>query len=190
MEGVRDFRPSRMDYRKIASALDYYEARGYEYMEMPWVVSSETVATTLPQGREATRVQYGDLVGSGEQSFIEVLRQGETVLKACCVTPCFRMEESYDDLHFPSFMKMELIDTNATDENLQQMIADAGEFHGKYVEIDVIETEPNTYDIVDTKLRIELGSYGIRTIDDIQFVYGTGVALPRLDTVIEKTMVS
>lgn len=190
MEGVRDFRPSRMDYRKLATALDHYEARGYEYLEMPWVVSNETVATTLPQGREATSVQYGDLVGSGEQSFIEMLRRGETILKACCITPCFRMEETYDELHFPYFMKMELINTDATNENLQQMIADAYEFHNKYVEVNIIETEPNTYDLVDKELRIELGSYGIRKVDDLQFVYGTGVALPRLDTVIEKTMVS
>jgi hypothetical protein len=70
------------------------------------------------------------------------------------------------------------------------MIADAYEFHNKYVEVDIIETEPNTYDLVDKELRIELGSYGIRKVDDLQFVYGTGVALPRLDTVIEKTMVS
>lgn len=189
MEGVRNHRPEYIDYRKIANALDHYESRGYEYIEVPWVVSSESVDVTLPSDCPATHVQYGDLVGSGEQSFIELLRRGETILKACCITPCFRIEPSYDDLHFPYFMKLELINTDASNDNLRRMIYDAREFFNEYMEVDIEETGPNTYDIVDKKLHIELGSYGIRSLDNTRFIYGTGVALPRLDTVIDRAMI-
>lgn len=186
MEGVRNHRPKHIDYRKIAVALDHYENRGYEYIEVPWVVSPESVNETLPLDRPATRVQYGDLVGSGEQSFIELLRRGEAIVKACCVTPCFRLEHDYDELHFPYFMKLELIDTDTSQENLWSMIGDAREFYEKYVPTDIEETEPGAYDIVDKKFRMELGSYGVRNIGDRSFIYGTGAALPRLDTAIEK----
>ncbi len=186
MVDARNHRPDYIDYRKISEALDHYEGRGYEYMEVPWVVSRESMNVTLPPNGEATSLQYGDLVGSAEQGFIELMRRGETILKACAVTPCFRIEDDYDDLHYPYFFKCELINTDATDENLNQMINDAREFFGQYTDVDVEEVEPGAYDIVDRKLRIELGSYGIRNCEGKRFIYGTGVALPRLTTVLER----
>ncbi len=186
MADVKNHRPQFIDYRKISEALDYYESRGYEYMEVPWVIDHKSTEITLPAGREATALQYGDLVGSAEQSFIELMRRGETILKACAVTPCFRIEDSYDDLHYPYFLKCELIDTDATDENLHQMIDDASAFFSQYTEVDIEETEPDAYDIVDRKMRIELGSYGIRNCEGKRFIYGTGVALPRLTSVLER----
>jgi len=187
MAGARNFmEPKNIDYRKLAAGLDYYESCGYEYMEVPWVVSGEAESATLPPDATATSVQYGDLVGSAEQGFIELLLRGRTILKACTITPCFRIEDSYDELHHAYFMKLELIDTDATPENLQRMISDARGFLQQYVDTDIEATGDSTYDIVDTKHCIELGSYGIRTFNDTAYIYGTGIAPPRLDTVINK----
>ncbi len=188
MEGVRKlphFEPSRMDYRKLSAALEYYETHGYPYLEVPWVVSSEALSVTLPPDRVATRVQYGDLVGSAEQSFIELMLRGRAVTKACAITPCFRLEDTYDELHHGYFMKLELINTDATEENLQTIITDAYDFFAQYLDVKVIATGQNMYDIIDKRRNIELGSYGIRSCRASTFIYGTGVALPRLDKAIE-----
>ena len=177
-----EYEPPVIDYRKLATALDYYCSLGYEYIEAPWVVSPESTAVTLPLGRVATSITYGDLVGSGEQSFIELLRRGKSMSKACCITPCFRQEESYDELHHAYFMKLELIDTAATRQNLQKMIGTAERFLSRYIDVAVIQTAADSYDIVASESGIELGSYGFRSYDGKPFIYGTGVALPRLDT--------
>ena len=179
------FEPPRIDYRKLAAALDHYEPLGYTYIETPWVVSRKAIDATLPPGATITSVQYGDLVGSAEQGFIELILRGHTVLKACSISPCFRMEDSFDVLHHAYFMKLELISTEATEMNLQQMINDAKVFYEKYTRVDIIQTTPDAYDIVDRKRQIELGSYGIRLIGENRFIYGTGLALPRLDTAID-----
>ncbi|USN96692.1 MAG: hypothetical protein H6797_00615 [Candidatus Nomurabacteria bacterium] len=185
MVGVSYTEPRHIDYRKLTTGLDYYENLGYHYMEVPWAVSHESLAVTLPVGAIGTSVQYGELVGSGEQSFIELMRRGAIIAKACCITPCFRIEKSYDRLHHPYFMKLELINTDATQENLKEMIRDAREFLKKFIVTEVEETGPNTYDIVDRYRRIELGSYGFRAYGNTTFIYGTGIALPRLDTVMQ-----
>jgi len=183
MAAARNFlEPSRINYRTLSEALDYYERLGYSYKEVPWVVSRQATAVTLPIDRKATSVDYGDLVGSAEQSFIELLMRGEKIRKACAITPCFRDEGEFDELHHAYFMKLELINTNATLENLHQMIQDALGFFAGYIEAVVIKTGPNMFDIIDKKQGIELGSYGFRTFDNHTLIYGTGVALPRLDT--------
>ena len=188
MADERNFEPPPIDYRKFAAALDYYEPLGYSYLEVPWVISTEAVVATLPPGGIATRVQYGELVGSAEQAFIELILRGREVLKACAVTPCFRIENSYDELHHPYFMKLELINTDTSPGNLYQMINAAQGFFQRYIETDIEQTGPHAYDIVDKKRRIELGSYGIRHLDiDVgSFIYGTGLALPRFDTVLSQ----
>lgn len=176
------FEPNRIDYRKLGQALDHYETRGYDYMEVPWVVSPEAVDVTLPPDHTATKVQYGDLVGSAEQSFIELMMRGQAITRACAITPCFRLEDSYDELRHGYFMKLELIDTDATKKKLGAMIVDAYDFFASYLDVDIEQTGPDAYDIVSRKHGIEMGSYGFRDYKDTKFIYGTGVALPRLDT--------
>lgn len=187
MEDVRNlpnFEPNHIDYRKFTHALDYYEAHGYGYIDVPWVVSQEATNTTLPADRIATSVQYGDLVGSAEQSFVELMMRGRAITKACAITPCFRMEDTYDELHHAYFMKLELINTKATQENLEATIRDAHGYFSRYTDSEIISTGPDMYDIIDAQHKIELGSYGIRLCGDTPFIYGTGLALPRLDTVL------
>lgn len=128
-------------------------------------------------------MSYGDLVGSAEQSFIELLIRQQKLGKHCAITPCFRHEAEYDDLHHAYFMKCELFNSDATPENLQQMITDAVDFFRQYLPVTVITTEIG-YDIMAGDS--ELGSYGFRKYHNTQFVYGTGCALPRLSTVMQK----
>lgn len=175
--------PKVINYAIMAEALAFYTQRGYTYQEVPWVVSSEATNVTLPHNRISTKVPYGDLVGSAEQGFIELLRRGHTLTKHCAITPCFRDEPDYDELHHAYFMKCELFDAQATPKRLQRMIDDAVAYFSKYVPVEVIPTDIG-YDIMASG--IELGSYGFRQYKDIRFIYGTGCALPRLSTVVEK----
>jgi hypothetical protein len=146
-------------------------------------VSKAAINATLPPNRESFVIQYGGLVGSGEQGFIQLLLDGVALTKACTISPCFRDEETFDELHHGYFMKLELINTDATINNLRSMIKDACMYFEEYMPVKVVETAKDTYDIVDQKYEIELGSYGFRVIDGYRFIYGTGLALPRLDTV-------
>lgn len=173
-----------ISYRILAAALEHYELRGYGYLETPWVVSDEAIQATLPKNQQTTKTQYGNLVGSAEQGFIELLLRGKSITKACSISPCFRQEPSYDQLHHAYFIKLELFNTNATINNLDLMITDAVDFYENYIDTAVIKTGDNSYDIVDKGHGIELGSYGFRQAAGQKFLYGTGVALPRLDTVI------
>lgn len=180
------FEPAPIDYRALAGALDHYTGHDYPYMEAPWVVSSAAMNATLPAGDEATRTQYGELVGSAEQSFIELMMRGREVTKACAITPCFRLEPRYDELHHGYFIKLELIDTDATVANLRAMIEVARSLFEKYMEVEVVEMGNEMYDIVDSRHGIELGSYGFREMNERRFIYGTGLALPRLTTALQR----
>ena len=184
MDVVKHFEPPRIDYTKLVEGLQHYQSLGYIYQEVPWVVSREATDATLPPEATVTSVQYGDLVGSAEQSFLELMRRGQTILKACAITPCFRIEDRYDNLHHAYFMKLELINAEVTQENLWQIIQDAQSFFQRFVETEVEQTGVDTYDIVDKYRKIELGSYGIRTFTGVPYIYGTGVALPRLDSAL------
>lgn len=173
--------PKPIDYRKLADALEYYTKQGYSYKEVPWAVSPEATQATIPAHKTSIHCRFGDLVGSAEQGFIELLKRGEMLQKHCAITPCFREEEAYDELHHGYFMKVELINANASLEALDHMIHDALEFLSRYAEVEVEQTGENMYDIITKEGRIELGSYGIRDTAFGRFVYGTGLALPRLD---------
>lgn len=180
-----DIEPKFIDYRKFGDTLDFYESRGYRYIEVPWIVSDAAISVTLPPGKEATTTGFGALVGSAEQSFIQMLQDGITISKACAITPCFRDEPGgWDELHQPYFMKLELINTDASDEVLSEMIDDATENFNRWIPTRVEKTEIG-YDIVAADSGIELGSYGWRQLNDNQwFIYGTGLALPRLDVAL------
>lgn len=190
MEDVRKqpfFEPAAIDYRLLGEALEFYDKKGYAYREVPWVVSHEAMAVTLPPGAEATHTQYGDLVGSAEQGFIELMIRGEQVGTSCAITPCFRLENQYDSLHHGYFMKLELYEPDASKQNLDRVIADALEFFSCHCLSRVVQTGESMYDIVDGN-EVELGSYGFREASGNHFIYGTGVALPRLSTAISQVV--
>ena len=183
-----------IDYSIISAAIEHYQKHGYKYVTVPWFVLPEVNNVTKPVGVHGFHVRSdvfdGELVGSGEQGFIELMEIGLLPLgKYVTCTPCFRSEPyGYDELHQPYFMKVELINTwDTSDEQLDLMIAHSLDFFHKYVKTDVATIDDNNYDIYasKTKEKIELGSYGRRKWKDYKWLYGTGVALPRLSQAIE-----
>lgn len=59
-------------------------------------------------------------------------------------------------------------------------------FESKHVDYRKFATALNHYcDIIDKRHTIELGSYKLRSCGATLFIYVTGLALPRLDTVLK-----
>ena len=166
-----------IDYAKIAKAVSYYKNHGYEYIEVPWFVSQETIDVTRPPGARYFDTFAGHLVASGEQSFIEIRKTLKEGHRYQCVTPCFR-DEAHDDLHRLYFLKQELILVGEFgNKELADMIDTAMGFFDLYGDPKVVQTDIG-FDIFIND--IEVGSYGLRRHEDFHWVYGTGCAEPRL----------
>lgn len=176
----------RIDYQKIVDATEYYKRLGYIETDVPWILPFKAYNATSPNDRRQFATLDGFLNASGEQSFIYLLQEGKELHKNFCITSCFRDEPVLDDLHQIYFVKLELFIRDATEENLKNIIKDAKDFFDQFVETKEIQTGENSYDIIDVKNEIEIGSYGIRKIDGFTFIYGTGLALPRFDYIINK----
>lgn len=184
--------PALIDYRRLAEAVSFYEGRGFSYLEVPWVASAASVAVTLPPKKQAFSLgDAGVLVGSAEQSFIELIRQGITVEKRCAITPCFR-DDAEDDLHQKYFIKLELCDycpqgedSQILRQKLDEMIVLARDWHARAFQVSFEETAEGT-DIVCARTGIELGSYGLRPLDRGVLIYGTGHAEPRFGQVLSR----
>lgn len=202
-------------YKALFAAMDYYASCGYKYVDVPWVVSEKAVLLTRPPHIKTPvwgyNVDYKDYdpdlgllkrkgkflcpVASAEQSFLQMkLDDPKFGGKLMAMTPCFRNEPVLDELHQPCFMKLELINWDATgEEDLHKMIADARLWFESQLFVDVIpniDPDPiglKAYDIVTSKTGIELGSYGIRTHKKVgRWLYGTGHAEPRYSIAMEK----
>jgi len=174
-----------INYSLITDALCYYQALNYTLIDVPWTVSKEALEVTTPVGHDAENNRYLDkyLVGSAEQSFLQLIKDDKLPFgQYVGVTPCFRNDDA-DELHQKYFMKLELIHylKRATIDDLTNMMDDAIRFFSLYVNVDVIETYDTrsglSFDIEYNG--IELGSYGFRHRGDISWVYGTGIAEPR-----------
>lgn len=181
-----------IDYLLLAQSLSHYEKKGYTRIEAPWWVSQEIANITKPEGVQDyfLPVNQKVLVASGEQSFLYMANKGRLPQgKFQTITPCFR-NESIGVLHKKCFMKNELIIAHSDKKSdLDQIIEDARSFFEQHVDKKslIIKKEKahktkTNYDILlKTKEGlIELGSYGIRETSFIKWVYGTGLAEPRL----------
>lgn len=182
----------KIDYRLLGAALGEYEARGYRYVEVPWIVPKSDIRATLPSpipfieavlhqddDDDMSHTAYrslGGLVGSAEQGFLSMdLPNGEY----CGITPCFRYEPVTNLFYQTGFMKLELF-INHSDGDFLRVATDAMEVMSILAdglsEIKLVKTEEG----VDLELAgIEIGSYGTRSFDGFQWTYGTGLALPR-----------
>jgi hypothetical protein len=180
-----------INYRLLGLAQSHYSQLGFDYIEVPWIVEVDTIKQTLPDPEirihrlypmERDWIKYPALVGSAEQSFIQVAKDDRWFAGTYqSITPCFRDDE-VDNLHNEYFMKLELF-TNTFP--LEYLIEAAKTFFSTYVDCKVVQTEQG-FDIIDSKFGIELGSYYNRTIKGIGcYSCGTGIAEPRLSTVIE-----
>jgi len=185
-----------IDYKKIADSIDYYEDKGFKRIESPWAVSIAVADITRPEGKKASNdyvIKHNNkaLVASGEQSFLYLnLKNFLPPGMYQTVTPCFR-NESFDFTHSKYFMKNELIITDGiyTRDRVLAIANDAKEFFSKYIKeesLSIDKVGDISYDVncnVEYKGKkrvIELGSYGIRSCEFLTWIYGTGLAEPRL----------
>lgn len=172
-----------MMYKRLVEASNYYTSQGYKYVELPWEVDNTTSDITKPPECKDYKLNDGVLVASGEQSFLQLIIDDKlTFGKYQGITPCFRHEYQYDDMHKPYFMKLELIKygINLNSIDLVDILNKAINFFNNYIECEVIKIANFQFDIVTKNNKIELGSYGYRQYKDIEWIYGTGLAEPRL----------
>lgn len=176
-----------IDYENINSALKFYTQRGYDYVEVPWIVDDYYASVTRPNNAVPFTTKGGTLVGSAEQGFLSIKDELGYDNKFVACTPCFRDEE-IDKLHKKWFMKVELFHVFPIqpEKDLEALINDAMDFFNRYTSPRVISTFIG-YDIVADILgeTVELGSYGIRNNIDLCWIYGTGCAEPRLSQCVQ-----
>lgn len=177
-----------INYERLVHAQMHYRSFGFESIEVPWEVEPEVEAITKPKGLISYPLNDGVLVASGEQGFLQLMKDKKLNAGAYqTITPCFRDEAVKDTYHHPYFMKLELIYAHCDSYiNLSQMVEYAWRFFYGHIRCKIVSTGDNMYDIITCDKGIELGSYGIRNHPLVgSWVYGTGLAEPRLSNTIE-----
>jgi hypothetical protein len=174
-----------IDYSLIVDSITYYESNGFHRIESPWTVSEYIDNLTKPKDVISFQLKHNNkcLVASGEQSFLYLyLKDFLPKGKFQTVTPCYRFE-SFDYSHTKYFIKNELIQTDIVNNvELDKIICIALEFYKKYIPtVEVVQTNIG-FDI-EYKGH-ELGSYGIRNNEFLNWIYATGCAEPRLSKII------
>jgi hypothetical protein len=209
-----------INYKLLAEAISHYETFGYKQIEVPWIISSDEMrfrpitddSFILDKGIFCGSVNSPfELIGSAEQSFAWLI--AEKLLspgKYMSVTPCFRSDPE-DVFHQRYFMKLELIQFNPAYSfehpspvnpfnDFMDMVGNVKRYYesilndhreGLQVHYDshyYMDLDNCSIDLMYN--RIELGSYGIRTITDLEdnaftYVYGTGIALPRFSIAMD-----
>jgi hypothetical protein len=175
----------KINWKRLMSAITYYNTCGFKFIDLDWTVDIETSAITKPLYKKDFFIYNKALVASGEQSFLQMIIDGKLAPgKYCGITPCFR-DEIPDELHSNWFMKVELIDILYPNKGgLDNMISCAELFYKDFIKIKTIEIGNNLYDI-ESNSGIELGSYGIRKTIVGDYVFGTGLAEPRLSIALK-----
>lgn len=170
-----------VDWKRLAAALDWYEAAGFRKVSLPWHARQDVIDVTCPSPDRCYRLQgVGTLVGSAEQSFMQaqfdgLLSKGRWV----SLTPCFRHEPVFDVLHHPYFMKVELYSNEGGHDGLDVELAGIArrfmETQGAHG-IETVRTDVG-YDLEIGG--IEVGSYSTREHAGHVWTCGTGLAEPR-----------
>lgn len=171
-----------IDWRLLYKAQIHYEKFGFKYIEVPWQVSEKAIRSTLPEGNSLEVANKGNLVGSAEQSFVQMMLDGDIEPgRYMAVSPCFRNEVYLNDLWQSHFMKLELMIIHSephSEAMCRELVSNAVTFFNKH-SLHEVHTEA-TIDGTDIMLgNIELGSYGYREYEGYSWSYGTGVAEPR-----------
>ena len=175
-----------INYDNLHNAVVFYEKHGFKRIEVPWLVTEAVDSITRPQGVEpyVVEAKKKNLIASGEQGFLYLYLK-EYLPKGAfqTVTPCFR-NDSFDFTHTKYFMKNELIQTdNVCGYRLEEIVEIAtAKFQPYFLEdLDIIKTADG-FDI--NHGTTELGSYGIRECEFLEWIYGTGLAEPRMSKII------
>ena len=177
---------NNIDYYKLFDSLEYFKSNNFKYVDLDWIVDEYVSNITKPSDRKNFYINDKVLVASAEQSFLELIINNKLEYgRYCGITPCFR-DEIVDYLHNNFFMKVELIDTmNTTIKSLNEIIDICLNNFNKYLPCEILQIDDITFDIIDSKNKIELGSYGIRMYNNFSWIYATGLAEPRLTNVIK-----
>lgn len=174
------------DLKLLRKAIAQYIQWDFRFLEyVPVVVDVDCLLATASNNQIAMVTDTKGLVGSAEQSFLQLIKEGklEGYKRYQAVTDCVRPLDN-DDWHQQVFKKLELISITTHAEELDSVIC-AAEETMKHL-LKGLDLPSNTLEIVptdegfDLELNgIEVGSYGNRVFRDIHYVYGTGLALPR-----------
>jgi hypothetical protein len=186
-----------ISYDVIATAISFYEKRGYRYIETPWLVSEAISDITRPETAKQYVVTKGEkrkaFVASGEQGFLYLAAKGHlSPGKYQTVTPCMR-NDLFDETHVKYFVKNELIVVADTfkgrqEEIVREVMADAQTFMEAYVDKGIrsedVPAFRSSFNLDLTLDGVEIGSYGYRECGFLKWVYGTGVAEPRFSRLV------
>lgn len=183
-----------IDYHLLAKAKEYYESRGFDYIEVDWLIPSGISDITKPAESQSVIVTPDklSLLASGEQGFLYHINKGNLPKSGAyqTITPCFR-NDFVDSTHLRQFMKLELISyctdkvaKREADNKIQEMINSAIGFFTQYCStgLKVIDLG----DSFDIEYKgIEIGSYGYRECEFCSWIYGTGIAEPRFSRLLK-----
>ena len=188
-----EYRALSIDARLLADAQSYYASYGYVDTPTPWLVGEAAYRATLPPDHEGLEWQSpvgGYHVGSAEQGFMQLIDDDLPIPeRAQSASPCYRGEPAYDELHWPYFYKLELYNADVSNASLAEMITCArGLFTQLGIPTRIILTGERAYDIETAMTHVELGSYGVRTFQGREWLYGTGLALPRATIAKEREL--
>lgn len=175
---------TEINWKLLVDALEFYKGHGFNEIPVDWHVSRQAHDVTCDDPARMFHLKdYGVLVGSAEQAFIDMhfsgrLPQGRFV----ALTPCFRDEgAARDGLHALYFMKVELYSTlpdTVPDGERYDLCLHARKFMETKTALP-IRSAP-TEDGVDLEINgIEVGSYSRRSFGGITWTCGTGLAEPR-----------
>lgn len=192
--------PLPIDWQKLLAAVGYYGTIGYKMVEVPWTVPREFMMATCPAERWIVTSNIGDLIGSAEQGFIYLDHTGKLPKgKWMALTPCFRVEDnlSVDPPRQNYFVKLELYDNSGDDPfaTLEKMIWNVENAHNG-----ALHVENRVSGVYFPSLRreevdggtdlifagVEIGSFGIRSFEHVNWVFGTGMAEPRFSSTINR----
>lgn len=188
-----------INYGFIQQTQDHFEDKGFQRIETPWTVTQAISDITRPPGAVDFKLIHDDnkvLVASGEQGFLYLYNKGFLPKgRFQTTTPCFR-KEPFGPFHTKYFIKTELIDTTQPNtSSLDRMVE--GAFTNFVHIISMVGGNPEELKLVSTSYELgyssydieykgkEIGSYGIRSCDFLDWVYGTAIAEPRFTKALE-----
>ena len=180
-----------INYQLLHESTVFYEANGFKRIEVPWTVTKEISAITKPAGKKDFELVHEDnkvLVASAEQSFLYLYAKGFLPAGSYQgLSPCFR-REPITGFHNKYFLKNELNRTDLTSvTDLKSLIDTAFAFFKRYCPEEHLKVVPTGKDSYDIEFHgIELGSYGIRECSFVKWLFGTGIAEPRLSMALSQ----
>lgn|SRR6185312_723811 len=183
-----------IDYDLLSKAKQFYGKRGFCSIEVPWIVDKKYSLVTTSNDKAFATKPSKHFVGSAEQAFLQLAFRNKLVEyhRYQSITPCFRRDKE-DESHGQWFMKLELFEycTNIESSHLRKnlgfdypwFISSAHSFFSSLApegtDIKIIPTEGGGSDIMING--VEVGSYGKRCHENVTWLYGTGIALPRFN---------